>query len=63
MSRVLTDTDGVITEDIESMEICRWRVNYVCCNDSSEYLADYPECNCKSKKDCINYTEEDGLLS
>lgn len=61
MSRFLTlKKDGSYLEEIESMEVCRWKINEVCCNDSSPYLADYPYpyCKCESKKDCEFFEKE-----
>ena len=65
MSRWLDrNPDGTYKEYIESMEICKWRINEVCCNDKSEYLGDYPypNCKCESKKDCRYYKKEDGVI-
>lgn len=43
MSRYLTrKEDDTYLEGIESMEVCKWRINDCCCNDSSRYVADYP---------------------
>lgn len=41
---------------------CKWIINEVCCNDSSEYLADYPypNCKCENKKQCKYFEKEDG---
>ena len=46
--------DGTYRKDIESMDICKWKINEVCCNDECEYLADYPypSCKCENKKQC-----------
>lgn len=42
--------DGTYYEEIESLEKCRHMYNEVCCEEKSEYLADFPgeeECeNC-----------------
>lgn len=64
MSRFLTQENGKFIEEIESMNVCRWRINEVCCNDKSEYLADYPYpmCECSSKKDCEFFEKEDGII-
>lgn len=65
MSRFYTiEKDGVSLEEIESMEICKWRVNEVCCNGDCGYVADfpYPHCKCKSKKDCDYFEKEDGII-
>ena len=54
--------DGTYKKEIESMDICKWKINEVCCNDSSEYFADYPypNCKCESKKQCKYFEKEDG---
>lgn len=48
-------------KEIESLDICKWKINEVCCNDKSEYLADYPYpyCKCESIKDCKYFERED----
>ena len=64
MSRWLErNSDGTYKEEIESMEVCRWRINEVCCNDKSEYVADYPSpfCKCESEKDCSCFEKEVGI--
>lgn len=50
--------------EIESMEKCKWKVNEICCNDKSLFVADYPYpyCNCESKKDCLYFEKEDGII-
>jgi len=53
MSRFLTSNlDGTYLEEIESMEVCKWKINEVCCNDKSPCLADYPypREKCESKE-------------
>ena len=62
MSSFLTkNEDGTYTQEIESLDICKWRINEVCCNDRCEYLADYPYpyCKCESKEDCEYFEEEE----
>lgn len=56
------DEKGNYIKQIESMKICKWKINEVCCNDKSSYLADYPYpfCKCESKKDCEWFEKEDG---
>lgn len=57
--------DGKYKEEIDSMEICKWRYDDICCNgDCKEYVADYPypRCKCESKEDCYYYQEEDGII-
>jgi len=63
MSRFLTQKkDGTYLDEIESMEVCRWRINDVCCNDKCEYVADYPYpreiCYIENKNKCKYFEEE-----
>ena len=61
MSRFLTkNKNGDYVENIESPDICKWRIDEVCCNEKSEYLADYPypRCKCESKMDCKYFEKE-----
>ena len=61
MSRFLTENnDGTYLEEIESMEVCRWRINEVCCNDESPDLADYPYPSSKCEGSCKYFLKEDG---
>ena len=70
MSRFLTFTeDGEKIEEIESMEICKWRINDVCCNDKSDCLGDfpYPRSICELENDgknwaCGCFEKEDGII-
>lgn len=66
MSRWLTILpNGEYKEEIESMEMCKWRINEVCCNgDCKEYVADYPYpyCKCDSKEECEYFKKEDGVI-
>ena len=63
MSRYLTrKKDDTYIQEIESMDICKWKINEVCCNDSSEYVADYPPQGiCENNKVC-KYFENCYLL-
>lgn len=66
MSRFLTrNPDGTYLEEIESMEICRWRINDVCCCEESPDLADYPypREKCESKEECRYFEEENGIIT
>lgn len=64
MSRFLIyNEDGtIINDEIESMEVCKWRIDDICCNDSSPYLADYPYpreiCHIDCKRRCEYFEEE-----
>lgn len=65
MSSFLSKNEkGEYKKEIESEEICKWKINEVCCNDKSPYLADYPSpyCRCESKKDCKYFEKEDGKV-
>ena len=65
MSRFLTQKDdGSYLEEIESMEVCKWRINEVCCNDDCENVADYPYpyCKCENKEQCSCFEKEDGVI-
>lgn len=47
--------------EIESMDICKWRINEICCNDKCEELGDYPyPAKCESKEKCEYFEKEDG---
>lgn len=65
MSRFLTRLkDGIMLEEIESLDICKWRIDEVCCNADCDYVGDYPypNCKCESKKQCGYFEKEDGIL-
>lgn len=55
------DENGNYKKQIESIDICKWKINEVCCNDKSEYLADYPYpfCKCESLEDCKYFEKEE----
>lgn len=58
MSRWLSQNkDGTYLEEIESMEVCRWRINDLCCNDKCDCLGDYPYPSsiCELEEDGKNY--------
>lgn len=60
MSRYLSkNDDGSYLEEIESMDECKWKVNDMCCNDSSPYLGDFC-CSFKLKRMC--FEKEDGEI-
>ena len=60
MSRFLSrNEDGIYSEEIESMEECKWKINEVCCNDSSKHLADYCY-HTETRREC--FVEEDGII-
>lgn len=62
MSRFLIYRKGAkYKEEIESMEVCKWCINNVCCNEKSEWLgANAFACN--DKKYCDDFEKEDGII-
>ena len=65
MSRFLTrKEDGSYLEEIESMEICKWRINGVCSNEKCDCLGDYPYSRsiCEDKYGCGCFEQEDGII-
>lgn len=68
ISRFLTSKkDGSYLEEIESMEVCKWKINEICCNDRSDCLGDYPYPSkiCNSQEifmQCPYYEKEDGII-
>lgn len=65
MSRFLTKKeDGTYLEEIESMEVCKWRISDVCCNEKSEDLGDYPypRETCYHAGVCPYFEKEDGVI-
>lgn len=70
MSRTIKrKKDGTVLIEIESMEVCKWRIDDVCCNDKCNCLADYPypSSMCDIEEDGNNYMcgcfeKEDGVI-
>lgn len=62
MSRFLTKKeDGTYLEEIETLEVCRWRINDVCCSPTSRFAGDvYCECTSKEEREC--FVKEDGVI-
>lgn len=62
MSSFLTKKNGIYEKEIESLDICKWRISGVCCNETSKYLGEYPYpyCKCESKEQCNYFEKEDG---
>lgn len=56
--------DGTYKTEIESMEVCKWKYNEICCNDKSTDLADYPypSSKCENKQGCRYFEKEDGKV-
>lgn len=52
--------DGKYIKEIESMDLCKYRINEVCCNDQSQYLGDYPYpfCKCENAGQCPFFRTE-----
>jgi len=53
-----------IGQEIESMDICKWLINDICCNDKSDALEDYPypRSICENKYGCGCFEKEDGIV-
>ena len=56
MSKQLVNDNGKRTETIKDPEKCAWLYDEVCCNDSSEWLADFPLEFCQK---CRYFTSEE----
>lgn len=57
MSRTIEElSDGTYHEEIADYDACRHMYNEVCCNDKSEWLADYPGEYCE---ECPYFEVED----
>ena len=55
MSRKLIRKGKGFVERLDNPNKCRWLYDDVCCNDSSEWLADFPLDLCKT---CRYFTKE-----
>lgn len=63
MSRFITEVNGKYIEEIESMEVCKYRINEVCCNDKCDCCGDYPYyLKCDDKDVCSCFEKEDGII-
>ena len=62
MSRFLTRVNGEYKEEIDSLQVCKWKINEVCCNDSCECVGDYPFHPCDSIDVCSCFEKEEGLI-
>lgn len=65
MSRFLTrKEDGTYLTEIESMDLCKWLINDVCCNDKCDCLGDfsYPRSICEDEYGCGCYEKEDEII-
>ena len=60
--------DGTYKVEIESMEVCKWRVDDVCFNDKCPCVGDYPypremcDMFCDDYISCDYYEKEDGII-
>lgn len=61
MSKTFWDRSGKKLEYtiVEDRNRCMWLCDEVCCNDKSEFLADYPTCNCDKEDNCGLFEEEE----
>lgn len=61
MRSIVKNDDGTYTTTILSMDGCKYLYEDVCCNDKSEFVADFPD----QKKDCVEckfFEKEDGVV-
>ena len=64
MSRFITKEDDEYLIEIDDRKVCKYMYDYVCCNDKSQYCADYPYYeNCMSNKYCKYFEKEDGIIN
>lgn len=65
MSRYITrNDDGTVEEEIASMELCKWLMNDICCNEKCDTLGwcVSPTSICESKYGCGCFEKEDGVI-
>jgi len=70
MSRTLIYDDNFkyIGQEIESMDMCKWLIDGVCCNDKCDCLGDYPypsemcDMFCDDYIACNYFEKEDGIV-
>ena len=62
MSRFITEENGKYIEEIESLNICKYRINDVCCNENSEYLGEWAGLICENDDWCGAFEKEDGIM-
>lgn len=62
MSRFVSEKDGKFIEEIESLEICKYRLNDVCCNENSEHLGEWSGLSCGNNDWCRVFEKEDGII-
>lgn len=61
MSRFATFTPDGVIEEIESLEVCKHRINDVCCNEKSDYLGWIVDCF-ENNNGCKCFEKEDGVI-
>ena len=64
MSKTFYDESGkfssrLVEPHIDDINKCKWLCDYVCCNDESECLADYPTHKCESIEECELFEKEE----
>lgn len=62
MSRFVTKVGDKYIEEIESMEVCKWKINEVCCNEECILLGYYVESYVCEDGECDCFEEEDGII-
>ena len=62
MSRFATQLNGVWIEEIESMDVCKHRINDTCCNEDCVCLGYCMDTSCDSNEVCDCFEEEDGII-
>lgn len=53
--------NGIVKEEIKSLEECRYLYNEVCCNELSDCVADYPDGEYCQRR-CPHFAREDGII-
>ena len=62
MSRFVTQEGDKFIEEIESMDLCKHKINDICCNEECICLGFYMDTPCNSKEACEGFEEEDGII-
>lgn len=64
MSSYLSKNEkGEYIQEIQDINLCKWLINDVCCNDKSECLGDYPypRSICEDEFGCGCYEKEKNI--
>lgn len=61
MSRLVTSVEDKYIEEIESMELCKYRINDICCNEKCEHLGNWFY-SCDNENKCEHFEKEDGII-